>query len=439
MSRIRSGLVIAIVGLLGSAGAAWFSTSSRAADGPESGFSDFPKLSLERDWPFWRGPTRNGIAVGKGAYPTEFGDAKQVLWKAPVPGRGHSSPTVVATRVFLTSAEASPQRQFVLAFDRSTGKPLWQTEVSRGGFPAKNHPKNTEATPTPACDGERVYASFYHHDQVQATALDLDGKQVWQKRVGPFNPRSFPYGYAPSPLLYKGTVIFAGEYDGESWIVALDRKTGAQAWKTVRPTGITFSTPVVGHVAGRDQLLISGANLVASYDPDTGKSNWTAPGTTAATCGTMVWEKDIVVASGGYPKSETVAVKADGSGKILWKNPQKCYEQSMLAHNGYVYALTDGGILFCWRLADGEVMWRERLEGPVSASGVLAGGLIYWPNESGKWYVFRPDPKSFQMVAQNQLGNEAFASATPIDGQFFIRAASRTAGGRQEFLYCIGK
>ena len=93
-------------------------------------------------------------------------------------------------------------------------------------------------------------------------------------------------------------------------------------------------------------------------------------------CGTMVWDGDIVIASGGFPDKETIAVKADGSGKVLWKNQQKCYEQSMLTHAGYVYALDDNGIMFCWRASDGQVMWSQRLQGPVSSSPVLAGGNI---------------------------------------------------------------
>lgn len=124
-------------------------------------------------------------------------------------------------------------------------------------------------------------------------------------------------------------MIIASEFDGTSAITALDRETGKQLWKTPRRDNITFSTPVVAHVAGKDQLLISGAEKVASYDPANGKLLWDIAGTTHATCGTMVWDGDIVFASGGYPKAETIAVKADGSGKVLWKNNQKCYEESM--------------------------------------------------------------------------------------------------------------
>jgi outer membrane protein assembly factor BamB len=151
----------------------------------------------------------------------------------------------------------------------------------------------------------------------------------------------------------------------------------------------------------------------------------------------MVWDGDIVFASGGYPKSETVAVRADGRGKVLWKNNQKCYEQSMLAYQGYVYALNDNGILFCWRGEDGKEMWKERLEGPVSSSPVLAGGNIYWANEQGKQYVFRANPQKFEPVAENQIGDDAFPSPAICGGQIFVRVGTHGANGRQEMLYCF--
>lgn len=416
-----------------------FAAAQPSGFAADRGIADFPKLSAEKDWPYWRGPSRNGIAAEGQAVPTEFGDNKNVIWKTPVPGRGHSSPTVVGNLVVLETADEQAKQHSVVAFDRSTGKQLWKTDLSKDGFPAKNHAKNTEATPTVACDGERLFVTFFHAKTIVCTALDFKGKQVWQQVVGPFNPQSFPYGYAPSPTLYRNSVIIAAEFDGASSITALDRATGKQLWKTPRRGSITFSTPVVAHVAGKDQLLISGAEKVSSYDPANGKKLWDVDGTTHATCGTMVWTDDIVIASGGYPKAETIAVKADGSGKVLWKNDQKCYEQSMLALDGYIYALNDGGVLFCWRATDGEEMWKKRLAGPVSSSPVLAGGHIYQANEAGIWYVFKPSPQQFDLIAENQLGDEAFPSPAVAGNQLFIRTATRAAGKRQEWLYCFGK
>lgn len=403
----------------------------------DTSLRQFPKLSAERDWPWWRGPSRNGIAVGS-PLPTDLSHDEGYVWKTPIPGRGHSSPIVVGNRVFLTTADQKQQIHSVLAFDRTSGKPLWSLEVSRGGFPARNHPKNTEATPSVACDGERLFAAFYHHDAVHLTAISVEGKRLWEEKVAPFNPKRYEYGYAPSPLIYGASVIVATEYDGKSALTALDRVTGKQLWQTPRPANISFSSPIVAHVAGKDQLLISGADEVTSYDPKTGKQLWSTPGTTAATCGTLVWEGDVVYASGGYPGSETIAIQADGSGKVLWKNKHKSYEQSMLAHAGYLYAFTDPGILICWRGEDGQEMWKKRLAGPISASPVLAGGHIYWANELGTLYVFKPTPLQLEIVAENQVGTDSFPSPAICGGQIFLRVGQKVDGKRQEFLYCFG-
>lgn len=402
----------------------------------EKGIADFPKLSAENDWPWWRGPSRNGVAA-KQSVPTRFGDDENLVWKSKVPGRGHSSPTVVGDRIYLTTANEKAKTHFVLAFDRTSGNQIWEKQVNSGGFPEKNHPKNTEATSSVASDGEGLFATFYHHDKIVALSLDFDGNILWEKPVCRFRPKTYEYGYAPSPVIYEETVIIAAEFDGDSFITALDRKTGQQTWQTKRPTMITFSTPVIAHIAGKDQMMISGAEKVSSYNPSNGKALWSAKGTTLATCGTMVWDGDVVVASGGYPKAETIAFKGDGSGKVLWSNNQKCYEQSLIAHDGHVYALTDNGVMFCWRTSDGKEMWRERLRGPVSASPVLAGGHIYWANELGTMYVFRPTPEKFELVAENVIGSDSFPSPAICGGQIFLRVGQGTGAERQEWLYCF--
>ncbi len=398
----------------------------------------FSKLSGDRDWPWWRGPSRNGVAAAA-PVPVTFSDATGYLWKAPVPGRGHSSPIVVGDRVYLATADEPSQTQSVLAFSRVNGELLWSEQISQGGFPAKNHPKNTEATPTVACDGERLFASFFHHEAIHVTALNLAGKKVWHKNLGHYNPKRYEYGYAPSPLIYRDTVIISAEYDGKSFLVALRRNNGQEVWRTPRPSNISFSSPVVANLAGRDQLLLSGGDQVASFDPVSGKPLWTAKGTTTATCGTVVWQDDVVFASGGFPGSETIAIRADGSGTVVWKNNQKCYEQSLLAHDGYVYALTGQGIAFCWRTTDGREMWRQRLKGPVSASPVIAGDNIYWANELGTLFVIKADPDKFELVAENQVGTDSFPSPAICGGQIFLRVGDSSSGKREEFLYCFGQ
>ena len=389
------------------------------------------------DWMQWRGPSRNGIAdTGQGA-PTEWSARKNVIWKVDVPGRGHSSPTIVGDLIVLTTADEQAQVQGLVGFDRTTGKQKWITPVSKGGLP-KLHNKNTHASSTVASDGKLFFAVFNHHQKIDAVAVNPSGKIVWQTDVGGFNPKLYEYGYAASPTIYKQTLIVTGNSDTISWMKALDLQTGREVWNQEMPKGLVWSSPIVGNVAGRDQLLLSGFEKFSAFDPSNGKQLWSIPCLTHATCGTAIWEGDTAFASGGYPKAETVAVKADGSGKILWQNNVKCYEQSMLVHDGYVYALSDPGIFYCWDAKTGREMWKERKRGPVSASPVLVDGLIYASNELGTTYVVKATPEAFELVAENQLGDESFATPVFLDGRIYIRVASSTNGARQESLYCIG-
>src|SRR5262249_19484829 len=139
-----------------------------------------PQVAVD-DWPWWRGPALDGKSRDRQAA-TRWSTTDNVVWKTPVPGRGHSSPVLWGDRVFLTTAEEDTQTQSVLAFDRKSGKQLWQTPAGKGGFPRK-YGKNTHASATPACDGERVLAVFVHHDALHVIATDLAGKVLWQKEV----------------------------------------------------------------------------------------------------------------------------------------------------------------------------------------------------------------------------------------------------------------
>jgi hypothetical protein len=389
------------------------------------------------DWRQWRGPTGNGVAAAGQTPPTEWSDTKNVVWKTPVPGRGHSSPTVVGGKIILTTADEETKTQSVVCFDRATGKQMWGTEINRGGFPKRIHPKNTHATPTAASNGKQVFVTFDCHASVLLAAVDLDGKILWKKTAGAFEPRRYPYGYAPSPTLYRNLVIVSAESDAAGFLAAFDQKDGREVWRAKRMAQISYTSPIVANVAGREQLLMSGAKTIAAYDPATGKELWSTEGLCTVTCGTVVWDDQRVFVSGGYPQRGTIAIHADGSGKVAWKNTVKCYEQSLLVHNGYVYAVDDGGTAYCWKADTGEQQWRTRLGGNYSASPILAGGNIYVSNERGATFVFQPDPTKFQLVARNQLGESAFATPTFCGNRIYARVATR-GRDRREWLYCIG-
>lgn len=384
------------------------------------------------DWLQWRGPNGNGVAESNSAPPENWSAEEGVKWKAFIPGRGHASPIVSKDLVII--ATATEEGQFAIAYDREEGSVRWKQLVHEGGVPTELHRKNTAASSTPASDGEHFFLLFHNAGQLVLTALDRSGNVVWQKDTGGFQC-DYRFGYGPSPILYGNSLIVVSEF-GEGYIAAFDKSDGAELWRVPRRNKTSYSSPAVARVAGKDQLLLSGADKVVSYNPDNGQILWKAAGSSLATCGTMVWSDDLVFASGGFPNKETIAVRADGSGEVVWKNGDKSYEQSLLYHDGHVYTLNDNGIALCWNAETGEEKWKVRLGGPVSSSPILAGGLIYATNEQGITFVFQPNPEAFEKVGEFQLGDEGFATPVFVGNEVFVRTAEQGVE-RQEYLFCI--
>lgn len=388
------------------------------------------------DWPWWRGPNRNNSANTPTA-PQRWSETENVVWKTPVPGRGHGTPTIVDRRIFVCTADEAQQEQRVVCFDRSTGEQQWSTVVHRGNFPSTGemHGKSTHANCTVACDGNSVFVGFLNDEHITASSLTLNGEIRWQTKLGYFGSK---FGYAASPCLFESLAIYAADNFGGGFIAAVHRQTGDIVWRKKRNNVATYSSPIVADVGGRSQLLISGDNKIASFDPATGEELWTCAGTAEATCGTVVWTDNLVFASGGYPERQTLCVDATNGAKV-WDDRLKAYEQSMLVVENELYTFTDDGIMVCRDAASGKVHWRERMRGPVSASPLRVGDTIYATNESGTTWVFEATPERYQELAKNQLGTESFASLIAIDGQIFARVATGNGSARSETLYCLGE
>lgn len=386
------------------------------------------------DWPWWRGPNRNAVAAPNQEPPVRWSKTENVVWKAEVPGRGHGSPTIWGQRIFLPAADYKAQTQYLLCYDRATGSKRWQTEIHKDGF-VPQHSKNSHASSTPACDGQYVFITFAIQKALWLTALDLDGKIVWQKRLGDFQSM---HGYGASPNVYKSLVIVTADNLKKSFLVAVHRRTGEIAWRTERPDYRlgNYASAVVGRVAGRDQLLIPGPYKTFSYDPADGKLLWTCDGPCESATSTITPADTCIYACGGFPKKSLLAIRADGSGDvtpthILWsKKGQTAYVPSLLLADGLLYMVDDGGKTTCFEADSGKEVWKTELDGNFSSSPMLAGGHIYVANEAGMMFVFKPGRK-FELVAKNDLGDGGFATPTVCAGRIYLR----TLHG----LYCLGK
>jgi outer membrane protein assembly factor BamB len=395
-----------------------------------------PIAIAETDWPWWRGPQRNGVASANQKPPLTWSATQNVVWKSPIPGRGHGSPTVVGNQVFLATAEHGKDVQSVLCYDRKTGKLLWQTEVHRGGFEKKGNAKSTLASSTVACDGQRLFVNFLNSGAVHTTALDRDGNQLWQTKITDY---VIHQGYGSSPAVYGNLVLVSADNKGGGAIAGLERATGKIVWKHERPATPNYASPIVLKVAGRDQLLLTGCDLVSGFEPLTGKKLWEIPGATTETVTSTVTDGKLMYTTGGYPRNHVSAVAADGSGKIVWENSARVYVPSMLAHEGHLYAVQDAGTAVCWKCDTGKEVWKERLDGTFSSSPVLVGNHIYATNEAGKTFIFRATPEGLDVLAENQLGEDVLATPAICGGRIYTRVAHRDGGQRREMLYCLGE
>ena len=393
-----------------------------------------PVRPAEDDWPWWFGPNLDNIGAAGQDPPVRWSETENVIWKIDVPGRGHGSPCLWADRIFLPSADDEAEVQNLFCYDRTSGRKLWRTEVHRGGF-MRSHRKGSHASSTPACDGRYVFMPFMVQDAVWLTALELDGKIAWQKRLGDFKAM---HGFATSPLVYKSLVILQADSVKGSFIVAVHRRSGQVVWKIERPDYKlgSYASPTVGHVAGRDQLLTHGPHKVYSYDPASGDLLWTCDGPAELTSNTMNLGSRLVFSAGGYPKKSLLVIRADGSGDVTdthvaWSIKGKtAYVTSMLLVDDVLYMVEDGGEATCFEAATGTVLWQSKLDGQFSSSPVLAGGHVYVANEEGVVHVLGTGGK-FELVAQNDLADGGFATPVICGGRIYLRTLHH--------LYCLGK
>jgi hypothetical protein len=389
------------------------------------------------DWPWWRGTDLTGIASADQHPPVKWSDTENVVWSAPVPGRSHGSPIVVGEQVVLTAADAERNVQSVLCFDRTTGKRLWETIVHEGGLDVKNNEKSSMASASAACDGKRYFVNFLNGDSVYMTALDRDGGQLWQTKLSNYINHQ---GFGSSPLLYKDLVIGVSDNKGGGAIVAMNRATGAIVWKKDRPAKPNYPSPVIFNVGGKDQLFLTGCDLVTSLNPLTGETFWEVEGATTECVTTTVTDGKHIYTSGGYPKNHVSAIVADdGSGKMAWENPTRSYVPSLLSRDGYLFAVMDAGIAMCWKSDTGKEVWKGRLGGTFSSSPVMVGDLIYASNEEGETYIFKASAEKLQIVATNKLGTSVFSTPAICGSRLYNRVAVDKDGKRQEFLFCIGE
>lgn len=383
------------------------------------------------DWPCWRGPGRDNKSPDASP-PLHWTKSENIAWSVEVPGSGHASPCVCGDQVYIATADEADETQTLLAYARRTGELRWQTVLHRGGLMPK-HEKNSHASATPACDGERVYVPMMNGGDLWLSAVDGDGQLAWQTKIGKYQNGN---GYGSSPVLYDSLVIVSNDSQADASLVAVDSGNGTVIWRADRQPSSNSATPIIGDVAQRPQLLINGAGSVSSYDPATGQRLWFVNHKTEVAACTMAFDQSRVYASGNVPEKEWLCIRADGAGDVAeshveWRTDKRVtYVPSPLLHEGRLYFVTDGGLAYCLDAPSGREIWTHRLPGSFIASPILAGNHIFATAESGTTFVFEAGPK-FAEQARNDLEESCFATPAISGDHLVLRTA--------QHLYCIGQ
>lgn len=410
--------------------------------------------AMAEDWAGFRGPAGAGISRDA-AIPLEWGESKNLRWKAALPGPGASSPIVVGSRVFVTAYSGygadrqnpgTPQQlqRHLVCLSRTDGKVLWSRGVA-AALPEDPYTgyitEHGYASSTPVSDGERVYVFF---GKTGVLAFDMEGKQLWHTRVGSASSNR-RWGSAASPLLHKNLVIVNAADEGRA-LVALDSKTGKEVWKAEGGASeLAYGTPTLVELpGGRKELMLGVPGEVWGFDPDAGKLRWYASIPMRGNiCPTLVAAGDVVFVTGGFPTGGCVAIRAGGKDdvtatRILWSSRYTSYVPTPVAFGGHLYWVNEKGEAHCLKADTGELVYQERLaaQGDGSrpklyASAVVVGDRVIAVSRQHGTFVLAAKPQ-FQQLAQNRLaGDDSVFNGTPAvsEGQLFLRS--------DRFLYCI--
>ncbi len=415
-------------------------------------------LPEETSWPYWRGPAADGMAVGDA--PLHWSATQNVRWKTDIPGLGNSSPVVWGDRIFLTTAvktgtpaEVQPtaerwnphggsgpqveHRYDVLCLDRGTGKVLWRrtakTAVPHEGF---HSTYGSFASNSPVTDGRNVFAFFGSRGMY---CYDMNGSLVWQKDFGVQMRMKMSFGEGTAPVLAGDRVIIIFDHEGDSFIVALDKATGKEVWRTSRDEKSNWSTPLVLEYGGRKQIVVSASKKVRSYDFDTGRLIWECAGLGANTIPQPVRQDDLVFVMSGFRDPMLMAIRLGrrgdltGSDAVVWSQTRgNSYTPSPVIHDNKLYVLTDTGMVSCYNARTGVPFYHQvRLPKSYSfkSSPVGANGKLYLASENEDVVVLRMGEK-YEVLATNTLADETFIATPAIaGGEIFLRSRKR--------LYCI--
>jgi outer membrane protein assembly factor BamB len=418
------------------------------------------RAGAPEDWPQWRGPLGTGVAPAARP-PLKWNDHQNIRWKTALPGKGHSTPIVWGQRIYLTTAipygdpvkPRLPSRPgahdnlaltrhhqyVVLAVSRQTGKVLWQQTVHQDLPHEAGHVTASLASASPVCDGERVFAFFGSRGLY---CLNTDGQLLWKKDLGEMHTKH-GHGEGSSPALHGETLIVNWDHEEQSFVVALDKRTGQERWRQARDEDTSWATPIVVEHGGKAQVIVPGTKRLRGYDLATGAVHWECAGLSSNIVASPVAANGIVYAGSSYDTRALLAVRLEGAAgditgtaQVIWSRRRGApYVPSPLLYGDSLYTLQHyQGLISRVDVKTGNDQGGPfRLEAidNVYASPVGAAGRIYVTSREGVTQVMSHVEEVPRMLAVNRLDDQISASAAIAGRELFLRG--------ERYLYCIAE
>jgi len=413
-----------------------------------------PTLTWARDWPQWRGPFFNG-STDETNLPASWGETENIAWISPLPGPGGATPVICNGRVFVSSMVGRGPEFVALCFDAKDGKKLWEKSI---GSDSRRFPRNNMASPSPVTDGESV---FFLYGSGHLIGVDYEGRELWSRNIETdYGNLALKFGYGSSPLLLNGRLFIVvirrnepyrppdADKPLESYLMALDPKTGKTLWKQQRPTDAfdegmeTYSTPIPFVSDGKTEILNTGADYITANDPETGKELWRFEYWTRKVRDSRVIPS-LVTGAGlifgcRHKHGGVFAIEPGKSARIVWEFDSPVPDCSTpLFYNGRLYILDGikhGKVVTCLDPKTGRQFWQGKIggRGPWRASLTGADGKLYCINETGEIVVLAAGGDEFKVLFETKTDETPIQSSIAVaNGHLFIRTA--------ENLHCIGK
>lgn len=373
----------------------------------------------------WLGFRGDGTSRGASAAPAalNLGEGGNLAWKLEMPGRSVAGPIVIGDLVVTTSSSGQDGEVLhISGVNLQTGKLEWEQTFRATGRPFC-HPTSANAAPSPASDGQRIFAFFSSND---LACLSLSGELLWYRGLGYDYPKAGnDVGMASSPVVVDGAVIVKVEAQGDSFAAAIDAETGQNLWRIKRPQMSNWASPlVIRRPDDRNEVVIQSRRGVIAVDPRSGKTQWSTDEGGSAIPSPTSAEGLLIL-----PSDEVIALKVGASAsapEVAWRNNKLSPRNaSVIASDKRLYSLK-GSVLVAANLQDGEQIWQKRLKGLGSAwaTPVLSENRLYIFDQTGKGLIVEDQGEDAETIHEIELGEGVLGSPAIADGRLVIRAAN---------------